>query len=685
MRIASVDDGSIASAPQAVLAEFQGLRNEVLQVIESGERIIGNLEAVGDAAKVGRDFEHARRDVAESSLSLVVLGAEGAGKSTLIRGLLGQELSPIEASTAGTVAPVFLVYGESPQPQFLVEFSQSGKPARSCTREEYFALIQQRTNPGNAEKVRRAIVSVNNPMLAGGLILVDMPGTGGVDDGIREEANQFIRTHASTVVGVAAQRSYGPLVDIARELSTRSKQVRFHAIVSNRPRDFFYQESVDDLLSDAQIAEKIVAARSDSHPRIVSAFNEKGLTELPKVDDIFIFSANTLFSRSGQIATTSHLAEIGRFEQYLAAYVRENGLGNAVRRAARRGNEVVARVKGLVALRQDLLQRVLGGDRGLLSIFQKSAEKALREIWVGKAIGKPRLATLSEQIWTKFAAELGDMRGASLRDVDGLIRRLEAASDNISASEIRDLVGVVRHASSERIHALNERFAALLREGAGQLIADANTTLRSALEPLPIFAGHGAVSVEITERDIVNQALGAVGGGSTRDSARLIGGAAGAAAGLGIASAGHTLILVPDPTFITQTIGLLIGGVAAWKAVDLAFTRLIGSERQVALKELKEMRDGLAREASGNQTALRNEIVTAINLASERADASLNARLRQVEALIIDPGSERSRIESEQAALGAAYGALDELERRLSTVRAAVRTAGGETAQDGRD
>jgi len=116
--------GAQSMTPVQVLKQFAQLRQEVLSVIDKGETIANAIPAVATAARA--ELDHARRLISDAHLSLVVVGGEGAGKSTLIRGILKQELSPIEHNQPGTVAPVYLMYGEG-SPKFTIEFAQDGR------------------------------------------------------------------------------------------------------------------------------------------------------------------------------------------------------------------------------------------------------------------------------------------------------------------------------------------------------------------------------------------------------------------------------------------------------------------------------------------------------------------------------------------------------------------------------
>jgi hypothetical protein len=148
--------------PEIVLEQFGSMRSTVLQVIAQGERLAEQLSAMKE---VGKRFKKASDLVSGARLSLVVLGGEGAGKSTLIRGILGAELSPIEADEAGTVAPVFITYDKSAEPTFEVRFLNH-RPAEACSKERYYDYVRQSKNPDNKEDVECAFVRVNNSLLA---------------------------------------------------------------------------------------------------------------------------------------------------------------------------------------------------------------------------------------------------------------------------------------------------------------------------------------------------------------------------------------------------------------------------------------------------------------------------------------------------------------------------------------
>ena len=95
-----------ASEVLPVLQKFDALRREILSVLDDGLAAAQTLGARIEL--VNKDFTGARNSVDASRLNLVVIGAEGHGKSTLIHAILGDELSPREKNEPGTVAPVYI-------------------------------------------------------------------------------------------------------------------------------------------------------------------------------------------------------------------------------------------------------------------------------------------------------------------------------------------------------------------------------------------------------------------------------------------------------------------------------------------------------------------------------------------------------------------------------------------------
>lgn len=665
--------------PEFVLQQFHRLRAEVLEAINQGERACDRLGSVGQPVKL--DFAVARERVSLTNLSLVVLGAEGAGKSTLIRGILGQELSPIEHDRPGTVAPVYFEYGSSAEPVFVVEFSDRSKGPLQCDKAGFFEYVQQKTNEDNVRKVLRGVVRFNHPLLANGLVLVDMPGARGVSDEVRLEAQRFLEHHVSAIVGVAYNRDYAPLLDIARDMTAQGRKVDVQAIISNRYSDYFSQPDGSGMtLPDEAIAAKILSSRTEARALIAKRFREAGVDCTLPEDGVFVFSAHVLFYPNHPVATSSHKAEIDRFRNHVARYMNENGLGPAILEAARRCDEALTRLRNPLDFRIDLLDKVLGGDRGLLTLVMSSARKALKTIWIDSAYSDARMKGLANDAWRDFKDVLSRRRSQSLQKLASVIRKLEQAPEDAPAQAIKDEAARLQRELEALADESAEKFYDLVSEAYSALIKDANAVLARTIEDWPVFASHGAVAIEITSEDIIRLGRPQLEEGSSRSVVRMVGGAGGAvvggAAGVKLALA---MIAIPDPTFTTQGIGVVVGAsalaaAALWEAADWLYNQVVGSVREVAIRKLNKARDEMMREEINERHPLRQQLATAIENAGRLVNRALLERLEQIEELLRQPGEERENIERERSALMAGRLALEAQEQKLNAVRREART-----------
>ncbi len=661
--------------PAEVLQQFHELRCEVLAVISEAEQIADGIPAIAAAAKT--DLEFARLQVSQLHLSLAVVGAEGAGKSTLIRGLLKQELSPIEGTQPGTVAPVYLTHGEG-EPTFTVEFSEAGKPPLQCDRVTCFEYIQQKTNVDNVKNVSRAIIQVDNPLLAHGLVLVDAPGVGGVSDAVRIATQDFIRSQAAAVIGVARDRSYSPLVEIAREYSSPNAKKIFQAIVSNRSLDYFMDEQQTGVLPDSRLDTKFKETRADGLTSLQRTFKQYGLDDQLGDDSIFVFNANVLHlldEGKHKLATGAHRLEVDRFLDKIARYAKENGLGYNILRATNVAELVInTRLAGYVELRKTILTRVLAGDHSLREAFLQAVQNAY-PVW-RDAYNDDSMEQIEREVWHDVLGVLTRQRKEAVKKIDALLREFLDQSHQYSKQVIRDKLAVLRLDIADNVAVANEAFLNSLDKVHKTLISAANAMLKAIFAEIPIFEQSGSVDVALSASDIVRIGINQADSSDKHMMyARFAGLAGGAAAGGVLATHGAALLVfAPDPTFITQTIGIIIGGAAAFKAVDVALRRAFGGEREAAIRELTIMRDRQVLDDDQQYAKLRDELNRTVRDIGQAVDAALNARIKQVGSILSDPSPRREQIQAEADSLDAVRGRLDKLSAKLGNVRSAAQS-----------
>jgi len=108
-------------------------------------------------------------------LRVLVAGEAKRGKSTLINALLGRAVLPAGVTPLTAVATT-VRYGDDPHAEVRFTDGHEEKQPLSALPE----LVTERGNPGNRRHVAAVTVYLDAPVLAGGVELVDTPGTGSV-------------------------------------------------------------------------------------------------------------------------------------------------------------------------------------------------------------------------------------------------------------------------------------------------------------------------------------------------------------------------------------------------------------------------------------------------------------------------------------------------------------------------
>ena len=138
------------------------------------------------AAGLGRDDFANRLVVAAARVRrpatiICVVGEFKQGKSSLVNALLGQTVCPVDDDIA-TSAITLLLHGEVPR----VEVRRRVDDGVIVSEVELASLAEwvcERGNPDNIKGVERVDISLPHPLLAGGLVIVDTPGMGGLGAG----------------------------------------------------------------------------------------------------------------------------------------------------------------------------------------------------------------------------------------------------------------------------------------------------------------------------------------------------------------------------------------------------------------------------------------------------------------------------------------------------------------------
>jgi GTP-binding protein EngB required for normal cell division len=132
-------------------------------------------------------------------LRVLVAGEAKRGKSTLVNALLGRDVLP-SGVTPLTAVTTTVRYGDDERSE--VRFLDGHDEKHPLTMLP--DLVTERGNPGNRRRIAGVTVYVAAPVLAGGVELVDTPGTGSVFEWDTRAAHEALRSMDAAVFVLAA-------------------------------------------------------------------------------------------------------------------------------------------------------------------------------------------------------------------------------------------------------------------------------------------------------------------------------------------------------------------------------------------------------------------------------------------------------------------------------------------------
>lgn len=132
-------------------------------------------------------------------LRVLVAGEAKRGKSTLVNALLGRAVLPAGVTPLTAVATT-VRYGDDPHVEVRFSDGHEEKQPLSALPD----LVTERGNPGNRRHIAAVTVYLDAPVLAGGVELVDTPGTGSVFAWDTAAAHAALETMDAAVFVVTA-------------------------------------------------------------------------------------------------------------------------------------------------------------------------------------------------------------------------------------------------------------------------------------------------------------------------------------------------------------------------------------------------------------------------------------------------------------------------------------------------
>lgn len=170
-----------------------------------------------------------QRRLADPSVRVLVVGEFKQGKSLLVNALLNVNVCPVDDDVATSV-PTVIRYGAELSAQLLFGAPDAGAAGDDITRpmtalerrpvpvDELAKYVAEAGNPDNERKLSHAEVTLPRRFLAGGLVVVDTPGVGGIGSAHSAATLAALPTaDAVLLVSDAAQEYSEPELDFLRQ------------------------------------------------------------------------------------------------------------------------------------------------------------------------------------------------------------------------------------------------------------------------------------------------------------------------------------------------------------------------------------------------------------------------------------------------------------------------------------
>ncbi len=428
-----------------VAADAEALREltDVASALDEHE-IAQALAALGDRRAAGQVY-------------VACVGQFKRGKSTLINALLGEPVLPTGVAPV-TSAVTVIRHGETRAVQVHVH----GRAPETIAIDAIAAYATEVQNPGNVKRVSVIDLVDPNPVLAGGLVLVDTPGVG-----------------SSSPLAAETTKAFVPRIDVAlvvlgADPPVTGEELQLLDAIGVETREWIFVLNKADKMADADMAEAYV-------------FTQRVLADRLGVvpDALFIVSAIERL-RSG--ASTR---DWDRLEQALRRLGGERKDAVLRDRVCQRTRRIAAQLRHTIAsLDEALTKTAADNDRRVAAIedWVVQATQALNDL---DALLTADQTSASRTLRERAATHLGPARERAMAALDEALASLAAQrrlswrgawplAQQFARRELQETLSVIEHDASEIYARLAGRFV----EMANALLHDL-ARVESALAALP--------------------------------------------------------------------------------------------------------------------------------------------------------------------------------------------------------
>jgi GTPase SAR1 family protein len=158
--------------PAAVKPSVRKAAGHVLEATKA-------LAAASDRQDLVSRLEAAARKLQDPSITVLVVGEYKKGKSSLVNGLLGTKVCPVDDDVATSV-PTRIGYAKAAGAAIVVRGADGAQRVERVPPQEIASYIVEHGRPSNGQPVESVVIGMPHPVLASGLVLIDTPGVGGL-------------------------------------------------------------------------------------------------------------------------------------------------------------------------------------------------------------------------------------------------------------------------------------------------------------------------------------------------------------------------------------------------------------------------------------------------------------------------------------------------------------------------
>lgn len=166
----------------------------MLPILDS--KLVNVMDKYSNGRNLGSSLNALITKASQQEMIVPVIGMQGMGKSTLINGILKENIMPNNADET-TCVPVEVRYGTSRNAE--VFFKNSASSVTIKTQDELAQYVDNNFNPANQKGVSRIVLYRDLELLKTGIVIVDLPGVGSLTTENQLTTERYVESLATAI------------------------------------------------------------------------------------------------------------------------------------------------------------------------------------------------------------------------------------------------------------------------------------------------------------------------------------------------------------------------------------------------------------------------------------------------------------------------------------------------------